>query len=183
MIWLDEVFWLLTKTYLIEMKKSRLMTAGLQDANTYPRLPIFQSPVSLQFEHESKSCQITGFDNSASGRGHKAKARFENYLNSMVFWVQTQIASKCYWKPVTYVNQPICMENAHQQLRIVQLCTYLFRQVYCPQMISETRNHEKIVLKDMYWNWQSRLPFRLLWKRKPKIKMKKPAWNIGRFNK
>ena len=64
------------------MKKSRLMTAGLQDANTYPRLPIFQSPVSLQFEHESKSCQITGFDNSASGRGHKAKARFENYLNS-----------------------------------------------------------------------------------------------------
>ena len=32
----------------------------------------------------------------------------------MVFWVQTQIASKCNWKPVTNVNQPICMENAHQ---------------------------------------------------------------------
>ena len=51
------------------------MTAGLQDANTYPRLPIFQSPVSLQFEHESKSCQITGFDNSASGRGQNIRQK------------------------------------------------------------------------------------------------------------
>ena len=56
------------------MKKSRLMTAGLQDANTYPRLPIFQSPVSLQFEHESKS-SITWFDNLASGRGQNIRQK------------------------------------------------------------------------------------------------------------
>ena len=66
MIWLDEVFWPLTKTYVIEMKKSRLMTAGLQDANKDSRLPIFQSPVSQQFEHESKS--LGSISNSVSGR-------------------------------------------------------------------------------------------------------------------
>ena len=114
---------------------------------------------SLNFEHESKSRQISGFDNSVSGRGQNIRLW---KLNSIVFWVQTQIASTtCYWKPVRNVNQPICMENAHQQDCAT---VYLFRQVYILPS-----NHEKIVFKDMYWNWQSRLLFRLLWKRKPKI--------------
>ena len=137
------------------------------------------SPVSLQFEHESKSRQITGFDNSESGRGqNKGKSKVWK-LDGMVFWVQTQIASKCYWKPVRNVNQPICMENARQQD-----CATVYLLISSSQksMIFKTRNHKKIVFKDMYWNWQSRLLFRLLWKRKPKIKVKNPAWKMGRFN-
>ena len=34
--------------------------------------------------------------------------------------------------------------------RIVQLCTYFVKSIYCPQMIFKTRNHEKIVFKEMY---------------------------------